>query len=254
MIRNNPSVRIKVPFSLYKKANQRKLMPIIKYYYRVKSLRIDGCFNDRKLINILIDQLKVSYNTARKIRLSLLNNNFAYLKDNHFYLISYEKLWLLLEVDKIDNSYKLIYTTNNKIDRHVYLAEIKYNLEKQQENLDKKYLSKKLHTDAEKDQALQKQFDLIRKKLTSKVNINNQVTLTCHRTAKIFGLKSYVQGHRILRMMVYSKKLKCDRQRALMIKENVSNDEFEHLHLDQSFFLTSDNVLKKRLPNLISIF
>ena len=128
---NSPLTRVKVPISLYKKANQAKILNVVKFYYRVKSLSIQGCYSNSKFIQICMDSLNVSYNTAKKYKTLLLKNKFAYLKQDHFYLISYDSLWEKLNVEKFNDRYKIIYTQFHEIDQKVYLEEIKYNLKRQ---------------------------------------------------------------------------------------------------------------------------
>lgn len=269
---NNPTNRLKVPIGLFKQANKKKLMNVIKFYYRIKSLKIDGCFLNSTFVNeICIKQFNLSYNTSRKYKKLLLDNKLAFLKDKHLCLISYDKLWESLNVEKINDRYKLIYTTFESFDVDVHLQEIKFNLKKQEIKIKEKYLKKELKADTVKnanknlkrillsklDSSISKRikegFDTIRTNLNSNLNINYQITLTCKKVAEIFGLNSDVQGWKIIKSMVYINKIRSIAQKPLIISKDIPTNILKRLNLDSSFFLTSTNVLMKRLPNLISV-
>lgn len=264
--------RIKVPISLFKIANENGLLHVLKFYYNVKTLTIHGAFKDIDFINIIKDHLFVSYNTAKKYRSLLLKNQFAFIKDKHIHLISYDKLWELLNVTKFNDRYKLIYTNIENFENDICFAEIKFNLKKQEKNLQKKHINKELGycLDAETNaknrklkkallynmnckSKIQEQFKKIQTQLDSLLDINYQITLSCKGIAQILGFKSGSMGHSIIKRLISLNCLKSVAQRALKIANNVSKNAFNYMQLDSSFFLTKNNVLMKFLPNLITI-
>ena len=96
-------------------------------------------------------------------------------------------------------------------------------------------------------------FNSIRKNLSSLLEINFQITLTCKKVADLLGYKSAIQGHSIIHQLRYKGLLTSTLQRPLFIAKNVSQKIFRSLNLDSSFFLTTNNILLKRLPNLIKL-
>lgn len=268
---NTPIDRIKVPFGLIKIANEKKLLNVVKFYYGLKSLTIHGCFLDVDFIRTCQQHLLISYNTAKKYKATLLKNKFAIKKDSHFYLVSYDKFWKELGVEKEGKQFKLIYTSMNNFQDDIYLAEIKRNLRKQETTLQDKYIKQELKADTVKNaskglknalikqlsyksnELLEKQISTIRESLTSKLNINYQITLSCQKVANLFGFKSCVQGHFILKRLLSLNRISIMPQKSIKIASKITNRIFKILNLDTSFFLTSQNVLFKRLPNIISM-
>lgn len=265
-------MRIKVPIGLYKIANENNLLNVLKFYYKLKTLTVHGAFKENDFINICKDNLYISYNTAKKYKTLLIKNKFVFIKDNHIHLISYDKLWDLLNVPKFNDRYKLIYTSNENFDNDIILAEIKFNLKKQEKKLQNKYINNELNlsldtaTNAKNKKLrkvllcnmnsklnISKQFQKIQTNLDSLLDINFQITLSCKGVANILGFKSQSKGHWMIKRMISLNKINSVAQRALLIAKNVSKIAFNSMQLDSSFFLTKNNNLMKFLPNLLTI-
>lgn len=267
---NSPLFRLKVPYGLYGQANKKGLLSVVKFYYKLKSLRIDGCFLESEFIELCQDNLFVSYNTAKKYKNLLISNQFAYIRDNHLCLVRYDSLWEKLEVQKNKNGFfKLMYVSLANFESEIQYNEICLNLKNQAGTLRIKHLRRELKTDTVKNanrnlkkilsaelssakMNLARQIESIRQKLSSILEVNYQVTLTCKKVAEIFGFKSATQGRSIIRSMVSIGKIRSTSQNIVFVAKNVNKHILKSLNLDSSFFIYK-NVLLKRLPNMITL-
>lgn len=266
---SNPTVNIKVPFGLYKSANESKLLPLVKFYYRLKELTIHGSFKKEKFAQFCKDNTGISLNSCKKHIKNLLQNNFAIIQNNQICLVSYDKLWALLNIQKEKNkSYKIIKTTSTTFITDIYKEEIRNSLKKQEAEtkkkfikyeLDagqnakpslKKYFSKAFHK--LKDVCLQKQQKIIQQTLSSKQVFNRQITLTCKSIAKLFGYNSPMKGHYIQNLLSDIGILRIEKQRHLKVS-NATIQMFKSLNLDSSFYFHNNSIYKV-LPNLISFY
>ena len=93
---NNPTFILKVPEGLVKKANERGVLNDIIFWYKLKSLKIEGKLYKQDLINKLSKQFNFSFSYIYKKIQKLIK--LGYIKEYKLYyqLIKYDNLFAML--------------------------------------------------------------------------------------------------------------------------------------------------------------
>ena len=283
---NSPKSQLKIPYGLKKIANENKLWGDVLFYYQLKQLRVDGCFDKKNLVYNLAVELQQNRNTIYK-KLSRLKKlgwikSIKSKKQNSFLsLISYDKLWININIpfDK-ENGLKLIKISSN-LDCETINREVNYNEIKKSINNQKKVVRKKARQllsktfgysvkpmarggiksliESEENigeiifNGISNQHESIRKSKSTKFDTNWECTLTCQSIAHLLGYTSVMTGWNIahdLQDYGYIEYISRFNQPIFVTK--CSYKSFKAMQLDSSFFFKNKAVYKI-LPNLINI-
>ena len=255
-------------------ANEQKVWSSVRFYYKIKTLTIHGSFKKREFVNIVATRLSLSKKGVRDNLKTLLKLGYLIEDEKFISLISYDKLWTLLNVPHTSKSgFRLIKTDLSSFEDKIHFEEISFVLKKQEKQIQEQYLKTTVQTsDADKPvkgnlrKRLLKQFDRIRKFLIARqfnlirstmnsfVEYNWENTLTTKSVAELFGYTTAMQGYYIQQSLLKKGFLNIlsRKEKPLLICKNVTLEMVRAMNLDPSFYLCKNN-LYKRLPNLISI-
>jgi len=183
---SNPTYSIKVPEGLIKRSNDRSLLTPLQFYYRLKVLKIDGCFNGISTIKVDLSKPALYKNINWLIKLGWLKRDGEKLS-----LISYDKLFAYFKYDlKIKQNKKVIRRGSFKIfkiaSKHInklliYITneEIKLNIARQKH-------------------VVKKKLSLIQKKHIGKnIKADLKTTLSVRGISRILGFSSPSMGYKI---------------------------------------------------------
>jgi len=226
-VKNNPTIILKVPEGIVRKANEVGVLSNLLFYYKLKSIKIDGFFKIETAIKEIQAYTKLSIpNIYKQI------NALRYLKwikkdKTGYSIINYdslfEKMGYSVELKEIGDTgafrkgtFKIFKVLSAHLDKFItYIAyeEIKLSLNRQRYRL-----KKKLGQDSRFDALIQKQkmefklwndgfwssltkFESIKEQINRYLgdnkSINLDITLSTRGISRILGFKSSSKGYRI---------------------------------------------------------
>lgn len=283
-MRNNPTIVLKVPYGLKRKANQKGVYNELMFYYSLKKLSIHGSFRSKGLVSYLSSKLGISSNyiyiQLRKLKnLGWIKQEISNKQESFLSLISYDNLWNdIIYSNKGLKRLELIRIAPNKdIDIQINICEISKSLKEQSKVVFKKYqkkfyssgCSKNLKRDFQTssnyrsflfdeeslvESLKEEQLEIIQSEKTSKVENNWEITLTAKKVSSILGYKTPMSGWNILKKLDALKLIKyvSRKSKPLLVKSEIAYQTFKEMKLDNSFYFSNYNVYKV-LPNLITV-
>lgn len=270
MIKNNPTVLLKVPENSFARCNQQGVLKDYLIYLKLKAQCIDGAFICDQW-HTICTTLNLSVTMLRKYIKRLKDLGWLIKQEKHYQLISYDKLWKQLGYQLKDTCgikgfkiFKIDTTNLNQLDLKIIVKEIKTNFLKQEASIIKAQKKKIASTTDSVSIArklcknLRKSFDrkrYFKYQLSSIRNhklplINFDITLTCAKLALLLGYKTAMSGYYI-EQRLKSEELASIVNRKLLIMRNIPYVVYQSLGLSSCYSYKEGN-LYKQLPNLIS--
>lgn len=103
---NSPLIRLKVPQGLVKKANQLKVWNDVLFYYKMKSLRVEGSFHKSEVVKVVSGRFGYSEPSIwRKLR-KLIDLGYVFKVGDHYCLVSYDVLFKKLGFTLVETKKK----------------------------------------------------------------------------------------------------------------------------------------------------
>jgi len=194
MSRSNPTILLKVPENIIRRANDRGLFTALQFYYQLKVFKIDGYFKDINSIQLNLSKPAVYKNVNKLLKLGWLIQ-----KRDGYYLIKYDKLFKYFGYDLTLNYnskrktirggvFKIFKIPSDKIKHfliYVSKEEIKLNFARQKYKIRQKLsLIQKMH---------------IGKNIKDK--INSDITLSARGISRLLGFNSSSMGYKIEKLL-----------------------------------------------------
>ncbi|WP_149867281.1 hypothetical protein [Solirubrum puertoriconensis] len=265
---------LKIPVLAYQAANrdEGKLLPkgqllrALLFYYRLKSLTIEGAFGGKRWVAFIQQRTGIAIKTIYKGFLLLAKAGLARREPGRLNLVSYDALFRLLGISvRGKGGAKLlrIPVTGNLLNQW-QVAEIREALTRQRHALETNHANFELNrrdTDKNPGKAARRaamrgynRLAKLKAQLTSiprlgKFKVNYDLTLSCAAVADLFGYVSAATGHEIEQRLQQAGKLKAQRRfvKIAMVPENKP-----HYRLPKSFYITR-GCLIKQIPNLLTV-
>jgi len=224
---SNPTINLKVPAGIIKRANEKGILSDLLFYYQLKSLNIDGSFKQGQITPLLISKFNYSSSSIwRKIG-NLVKLDFIIKNEYEYNLISYDRFFSTLGYNLDEKIYYKNYSKrygnfkifkipvnelNNFIERITY-EEIKLNFKKQAYQILKQVkdssssINRLIPKNILKKITLRdiSSFELINNylidqkilKVEDKEFDKNDISLSCSGIAKMMGFNSASKGWKL---------------------------------------------------------
>lgn len=217
----NPTSQLKLPKGVFKAASNRSVLSELRFYYKLKCLKIDGCFKRGNILKPIAGKLHVSQSTVSRAICKLIKAQFAfYDNDRNLCLAKYDTVWQALGLNTEAISLFKVHPKTWE-DDYIY-NELKKNFVAQRKAIQRK-----------------------RRDAGSNTKINSDVSLSYAGAAKLFGVSSH-KAFRMIKVLETTGVITLIRRRKFYGKGDLSQFIKTHEHGYQK-----KGAIFKVLPNKI---